>query len=67
MATALTVSVLAVLATASRRVALAAAAGDARWVGVVESGLALVAGGVLLAVGSLLLTASLTAPPAPFP
>lgn len=58
LGTAITVSALAVLAVGSRRVATAVAAGDVRWLGRIESGLGLLAGVALMAMGGLFLAAS---------
>jgi nickel/cobalt transporter (NicO) family protein len=62
--TAITVSALAVLASSSRRLALAAAAGDARWLGRIEGGLILAAGLALAAMGGLFLAGSFAPVPA---
>jgi nickel/cobalt transporter (NicO) family protein len=62
--TAITVSALAVLASSSRRLALAAAAGDARRLGLVEGGLILAAGLALAAMGGLFLAGSFAPVPA---
>ncbi len=62
--TAITVSALAVLASSSRRLALAAAAGDARRLGLIEGGLVLAAGLALAAMGGLFLAGSFAPVPA---
>lgn len=65
--TAITVSVLAVLAAGSRRLAAAAAAGNTVWLGRLEGGLALAAGLALVLLGGIFLADALTpAPPTPF-
>lgn len=65
--TAITVSLLAVLAAGSRRLAAAAASGSAVWLGRLEGGLALAAGLALVLLGAVFLAAAFTpAPPMPF-
>lgn len=65
--TAITVSLLAVLAAGSRRLAAAAASGSAVWLGRLEGGLALAAGLTLVLLGAIFLAdAFAPAPPMPF-
>lgn len=66
MGTAATVSALAVLTLASKRLALGLAARDMVWVGRIEVGLKVLGALALLAFGLIFLAASLGGPRAPF-
>ncbi|PJK29681.1 nickel/cobalt transporter [Minwuia thermotolerans] len=66
MGTAVTVSALAVLTLASKRLALGLAARDMVWIGRIEVGLKVLGALALLAFGLIFLAASLDGPRAPF-